>query len=173
MRRTGGLVALPPVACQADVMVAHRQDSRLAVGGRSPAAPRAGLPAAMLGSEIGCARGARNAAPGRSRWHHVPPWGASAVQGSSAVAAGWWTMTRRMSSMIRYKQGICAQEPATTWASQNSSRPSRPPSRPKPDSFMPPKGASGVGPAPVFRPTWPKRSWPMTRSARAESCVKM
>src|SRR4051794_19993603 len=60
----------------------------------------------------------------------------------------------------------------TVWDSQYSSRPSVPPSRPRPDCFMPPKGASGVGPMAVFTPTWPKCMAAQHRSARSGSLVK-
>lgn len=38
----------------------------------------------------------------------------------------------------------------TDWGSMKSWSPSSPPSRPNPDCFMPPKGASAVGPVPVL-----------------------
>ena len=46
-------------------------------------------------------------------------------------------------------------ERATVWNSTKSMRPSTPPSLPKPECPMPPKGASGVGPVPLFQPTCP------------------
>jgi len=60
----------------------------------------------------------------------------------------------------------------TVWGSVNSKSPSSPPSRPNPDCFIPPKGASGVGPVPVLNPTWPNRSRSMIQFPRSGSAPK-
>ncbi len=55
---------------------------------------------------------------------------------------------------IQHEQArLQAHARTSVCVSQNSSSPSTPPSRPKPDCFIPPNGASGVGPVPVFNPT--------------------
>jgi hypothetical protein len=41
------------------------------------------------------------------------------------------------------------------WVSMNSSMPSWPPSRPRPDCLVPPKGAAGSETRPRLRPTMP------------------
>ena len=59
----------------------------------------------------------------------------------------------------------------TYLTSRYSSMPSRPPSRPYPDAFTPPKGAAGLETMPVLSPTIPDSMPSATRSARPRSVV--
>lgn len=56
--------------------------------------------------------------------------------------------------------------------SRYSSMPSVPPSRPKPDSLMPPNGAAGSEMTPRLIPTMPDSMASATRRARSSDCVK-
>src|SRR5690606_11711222 len=55
--------------------------------------------------------------------------------------------------------------------SRNSSMPTVPPSRPRPDCFTPPNGAAGLDTMPWFKPTMPVSSRSLTRRARLTSLV--
>ena len=59
----------------------------------------------------------------------------------------------------------------TYCVSKNSIRPSWPPSRPRPDCFMPPNGAAGSETMPRFNPIMPKSSFSETRRPRLKSLV--
>lgn len=50
--------------------------------------------------------------------------------------------------------------------------PVKPPSRPTPDSLIPPKGAAGLETTPWLSPTMPASSASLTRSPRSRPCVK-
>ena len=60
---------------------------------------------------------------------------------------------------------------ATYLVSRYSSMPSEPPSRPKPDCLIPPKGAAAFETIPWLRPTMPVSRPSTTRSARFRSLV--
>lgn len=66
---------------------------------------------------------------------------------------------------------VAHQSVAMYLASRNSSMPWWPPSRPRPDSFTPPKGAAGSETTPRLRPIMPASRRSETRSPRARSCV--
>lgn len=55
--------------------------------------------------------------------------------------------------------------------SRNSSMPTSPPSRPRPDCLMPPNGAAGLETTPWLRPTIPASNASLTRKARLRSVV--
>lgn len=55
--------------------------------------------------------------------------------------------------------------------SRYSSMPSVPPSRPNPDSLMPPNGAAGSEMTPRLIPTMPDSMASATRNARSSDCV--
>jgi hypothetical protein len=59
----------------------------------------------------------------------------------------------------------------TYLVSRNSSIPSKPPSRPKPECFVPPNGAAGLDTMPWFSPTIPVSSPSATRNASPRSRV--
>ena len=63
------------------------------------------------------------------------------------------------------------QSTAMYLLSVNSSRPSWPPSRPRPDCLTPPNGAAGSDTMPRLTPTMPVSSASDTRSARRRSAV--
>jgi len=59
----------------------------------------------------------------------------------------------------------CQSDRPTYFVSRYSSMPSQPPSRPRPDSFTPPKGAAGLEITPELRPTIPVCNPSATRTA--------
>src|SRR5690606_4815158 len=60
---------------------------------------------------------------------------------------------------------------ATYLVSRNSSLPTLPPSRPRPECWTPPKGAAGLDTRPWLRPTMPVCRASVTRRARCRSRV--
>src|SRR5439155_22961302 len=87
---------------------------------------------------------------------------AARVQGGAGGVQAL-TRDRRLARAYRFT--------ATYFVSRYSSIPSRPPSRPKPDCFTPPKGAAGFDTIPWLSPTIPVSRPSHTRNARSKSLV--
>src|SRR5699024_312273 len=94
---------------------------------------------------------------------HGRPLRGRAVGGSAGSSSGWICATDRP----RNRRGAQDRGVAMYLISRNSSIPTLPPSRPRPDIFTPPKGAPGFETRPVLSPTMPASSLSAKPSARS------